>query len=72
MSDWQAIESAPMDGTQVIVYQPAEAPRGGVGQPRRHRVVIAVWRGYWYVPGGLTSVRLPTHWMPLPAPPETP
>lgn len=56
---WQPIETAPRDGTEVLVYVPdydslTIAQRFGVG----------LWEGadgdYYY----------PTHWQPLPAPPS--
>jgi hypothetical protein len=59
---WRDIESAPKDGTHVVAWL------GDV-----HRVAVICWtlmgnRERWYEPGmgGCT----PTHWMPLPAPPE--
>jgi hypothetical protein len=67
MNDWQPIETAPKDGTTVIVYDPAYA------QP----VVPGAWDSEEEAEGGQTWRasdaewdRLnPTHWMPLPAPP---
>lgn len=69
MSAWQPIESAPKDGTRVLIYQ------GG-------HVYIAWWdekdwTGVWVIFDcddsfySLTADH-PTHWLPLPDPPETP
>jgi hypothetical protein len=63
---WQPIESAPKDGTRVLIYQKEDD-----GTTFEH-VVVAWWQppqgkgrsGYWY--DGRWS-RKPTHWMPLPA-----
>ncbi len=62
--DWQSIETAPMDGTEILAFT-HEGPR-------------IVWRvdgddGYWEdmqrMLAGATPFR-PTHWMPLPEPPQ--
>lgn len=64
MSEWMPIETAPKDGTRIIIW-------------RDHRVCLARWRtldgdnGYWdewSVPMKRLTVP-PTHWMPLPSPP---
>ena len=58
--EWQPIETAPKDGTRVLVHEPGMEPE------------IAHWSGgVWWIgqsddfqfPGGIT------HWMPLPEPP---
>lgn len=91
MSEWQPIETAPMDGTRIIIGRPDVDGDGGVSAC-----------GYWLDPlddgvdymgndGGFTDVDYqvfkpsrsfgndeyryigsqPTHWMPLPAPPNS-
>lgn len=62
MSEWRPIETAPKDGALVLVSN-----TGG-------SVCIASWSGkkrkYWrYFLGGEMWTQ-PTHWMPLPEPPE--
>lgn len=60
---WQPIETAPKDGTVVIGYDPsgAYATRSGFEFMR--------WLdGQWCDPE--THRMYPTHWMPLPDPPE--
>ena len=68
MSEWQPIDSAPKDGTQILTVTNG---RGG-------RPYIAVtgwpvgWTGKWptaYM--ALADGAEPTHWMPLPPPPTT-
>lgn len=75
MNDWQPIETAPRDGTRVIVY----CPRRGVCAPaywddcRYARKPIPYWRHYGEFVFGVWETRRdqPTHWMPmLPAPDE--
>lgn len=60
-ADWQPIETAPKDGTRVLVAD--------------ENVWMAVARnwpcnGYW-IEDAASGMRLnpPTHWMPLPSPP---
>lgn len=75
MSEWQDIETAPKDGTAVLVYATRDgwtdgarivcARFGGLG-PR--------WSIYGCGPIGRSEQWLdvcnPTHWMPLPPPPQ--
>ena len=59
---WQPIETAPKDGTQVLLYWPIWSDTPGIG----------CWlKNEWVVEGALYSVEGPTHWMPLPKAPET-
>lgn len=72
MTEWQPIETAPKDGTRILAWQPE-----GQWKSRRllrgARAEIVYWHrpanpehgGFW-----VPSFR-PTHWMPLPAPPES-
>jgi hypothetical protein len=61
MRTWQGIDTAPRDGTPVLVYC---APH----------CAVAVWEsGHWYDPvysDGLPALDHATHWMPLPEAPE--
>lgn len=66
MSEWLPIETAPKDGTQVLLYH------------RRYGTIRGAWRNTgdeygecWagtYMMPGLTEIQ-PTHWQPLPQPP---
>ena len=83
MSDWQPIETAPRDGTRVMLW------RGFADLGKWSEMVIAEWHhGAWCWPDpgknptthgewtdcdlieGYEDAKKPTHWMPLPAPPE--
>lgn len=64
MTHWQDIESAPKDGTEFTGYEL-------VGD--RHRILTMVYDRV--LDGFVASVHSfvefkPTHWQPLPAPPE--
>ena len=63
MSEWQPIETAPKDGTAVLVYD--------------GKITTAEWYGlggYWSLcrvgAWAEDSETDPTHWMPLPDPPS--
>jgi Protein of unknown function (DUF551) len=61
MNEWQPIETAPRDGTEILLFargQHDDVYRG-VGQWSEHS---NSW--FWSF-----AIR-PTHWMPLPEPPE--
>lgn len=64
---WQTIESAPKDGTKVLLCHSGYA-HPFYDRDRMPRVWVDFFRGgSWYntAPSGL-----PTHWRPLPAPPN--
>lgn len=70
MTKWQPIETAPRDGTEVVVYCPGQ----------RHPVFTASYIYGWScsVEGRYSPMddffgdedKKPTHWMPLPEPPQ--
>lgn len=75
MADWQPIETAPKDGTEVLLFTrsdvgPEKDYWESFGDPHFSTVQIGAFEdGKWHqnVIGGAT------HWMPLPSPPgETP
>jgi hypothetical protein len=64
MSDWQSIETAPKNETDVLTFGPAG-------------MIVArydddAWRIYNNGYEDATVRKQPTHWMPLPSPPEPP
>lgn len=76
MTEWQPIETAPKDGRMVVVLGKSDGLE-------THRIACAFWFqwevGDWYYSPqnidedfeGCRSLDfIPTHWMPLPEPPE--
>jgi len=67
MSEWRQIETAPKDGTRILLW-----PMGN--KHSRH-----VRSGYWHQPANpeapgfwMPGAGRPTHWQPLPEPPSDP
>jgi hypothetical protein len=59
--EWQGIETAPQDGTAVLLFHPAwDTLQIGIHYDSTH---------CWQNPCG-DLLRTPTHWMKLPNPPE--
>lgn len=67
VGEWHPIDTAPKDGTRIIVYR-----HRTYGNPK------TVGEDYWFKGNNgwcwakSNSGSQPTHWMPLPAPPHTP
>lgn len=59
---WQLIDTAPRDGSEVLIAWPGQEPV--VGWWERFRGCFA-----WHE-ASRPKFHQPTHWMPLPAPPE--
>ena len=59
---WQPIETAPKDGSRVIVLRPSANQFRRIGIDRWHN-------GLWWES---RPAEFPTHWMPLPAATEPP
>lgn len=65
MTDWQDISTAPKDGTLVLLaYSTGPDPFNWGMATARYR-----WSGWHTVNGNPRSFE-PTHWQPLPEPPE--
>ena len=75
MTDWQPIETAPRDGTWVLLaggsieygWDGDSAPAVVAGQCVRPDPEC--WQFAWYDGGYYGEYENPTHWMPLPEPP---
>jgi hypothetical protein len=69
MSGWQPIESAPKDGTEILVCMTHNTPDGGW-----ETIQWVDWQCAPYIwPRFMDRVDIPfapTHWMSLPAPPD--
>lgn len=82
MSEWQLIETAPKDGTEIILRKGARVTSGSWcpwehSEPEFHGTT-GVWLGdvvqdsgacWGSWDGGFCEDDEPTHWMSLPAPP---
>lgn len=77
MTDWQPIETAPKDGTRVDLWTGGRRVTGAFYKDDGWTVWVRWVRDKRQTSGGLptgthryTGVDSPTHWMPLPEPPE--
>lgn len=81
MSDWQPIDTAPKDGTEVFLYVPGDSLHPTAGRYKTREYFSEEYddpdyqEEGWYWSFGYPSdfhqeVLTPTHWMPLPEPPE--
>ena len=71
--EWQPIETAPKDGTEVLLWGSAESSPHARPHLGSEDVERAAWADdCWIVTSAQVSdlyVPEPTHWMPLPDPP---
>jgi hypothetical protein len=70
---WQPIETAPKDGTNILLYFPRL--RSDIQRIVGHWGKPMFGKECWFDPSGLKSLSYgnaydPTHWIPLPAKPE--
>ena len=82
MSDWQPIETAPKDGTPILCFNPLVGAYNsayttrwtGTAEEYDRRTYEGFPCGFW--PKGLDGFPFgqwdchPSHWMPLPPPPQ--
>ncbi len=86
---WQPIDTAPKDGTEIILARDDRVTSGFwmnevevmgsefhstgayLGQYPTGEIKEAGWAGWMSQDGGFTGEQPPTHWHPLPKPPET-
>ncbi len=68
---WQPIETAPKDGTPVLLLYDQEAIQGHWSETDTHG---GEWKPIWLSVHGCgccgSDDKPPTHWMPLPEPPD--
>lgn len=63
---WQPIDTAPRDGTKILVWHPQVQ---GIALDRQAGAAVDEWKhGKWW---RSYPAQQPTHWMPLPGPPLT-
>lgn len=63
MSHWQLIETAPKDGSTMLLWSAKARYKPVVGK------WVESWKSWQSQPGAWTVN--PTHWMPLPEPPAS-
>ena len=68
MTKWQPIETAPRDGTEILCFIPEHT--WGLLTVKEEYKVLRFIQGVTWANQGLYT-EYPTHWMPLPKPPET-
>lgn len=67
MSKWKSIDTAPLDGTRILLFDADRYPNTLIATADRHA------RGWWgdATPSGKCIVwGDATHWMPIPKPPN--
>ena len=64
---WQPIETAPADGTYLLVYSDYDVPWKGDGEENPH--IAQHYEGRWRIQLDGQTIQ-PTHWMRLPDPPR--
>ena len=67
---WQTIDTAPDDYSVVLLYQPA-GPGNAEAVGQGHRIDLHEHAHDKWVFQANGYIAEPTHWMPLPDPPET-
>ena len=70
MSEWKPIETAPKDGTLILVYEP-DNESWPIRSARWSQSPYPPGRWDWFYVYDDCLGEAPTHWMPLPSPPET-
>lgn len=66
-SQWQPIETAPKDGTWVLLLWPMT--RTNVMVSGKYYISARDFEEMWLSQPSVESTHEPTHWMPLPSPP---
>jgi hypothetical protein len=69
MTEWQSIETAPKDGSAILIW-PAQSAFTG-NDTISYVVRWSDWKEAWIEASGEEyDTFYPTHWMPLPPPPK--
>lgn len=71
MDDWKPIETAPKDGTRILLFQRGKVVCGSWDEQPLNSKPKPFWSHDRIRVFGVTDAREnpPTHWMPLPPPP---
>jgi hypothetical protein len=73
MADWQPIETAPKDGTEIDLWvkaPPTQLSGGSYGRVPDCWFAFDEWRTWDVFEGETVTVNNVTHWMPRPEPPN--
>ena len=63
---WKPIETAPKDGTRILIYDPEDW-----SEDEPPTIYVCFWKGYWCeAEGEQYTLFKPTHWMELPEEPK--
>ena len=68
MTGWQPIGTAPKDGAEILLY----FPEGKIGSAKWRKGIFGGPKEWFSAEGSRLCLAYdpPTHWMPLPPPPE--
>jgi hypothetical protein len=69
-NQWQPIETAPKDGTWILIYKPFNLCGFDDSEWFLGKYMVRWFDGYWCISQN-QMLEYPTHWMPLPNPPQT-
>lgn len=70
MSQWQPIETAPKDGSPVVVYMPWNGLVRTAHYKPNYTRPFQPWCVHWDMTNKSRPYQSPSHWMPLPPPPQ--
>jgi hypothetical protein len=68
MNEWQPIDTAPRDGRTIIAYRPTDPPHIEGMYWANYEKDNGAW--HWSYDGESSLTIPPSHWMPLPEPPQ--
>jgi hypothetical protein len=72
MTDWQSMDTAPTDGTEILFVRKGKICIGHYTTDKYLKRPVSFWDGSDYVFGKrFMQETQPTHWMPLPPLPNT-
>jgi hypothetical protein len=64
--NWQPIDTAPKDGTRILIFEPGYGLPGLLGVTSLGTIRLSCWRKDAIPMGWTGSERPPSHWLPLP------
>lgn len=70
MSEWRGIESAPKNGSGLLMHGPFNNDDGFIERPHIVGTYVAWWEDNKWRRSADDDWFSPTHWQPLPEPPK--